>query len=113
MRETRKRKTRPPSISTDPATQYARDVVDGTIVAGPHVRDQCSRHLRDLEHGAERGLVWSPESAERFYGFCRDVLRLNGGEFEGRPFILDPSQQYIGGSLFGWLRDDGYRRFRT
>jgi phage terminase large subunit-like protein len=109
---TKQKRTRQPRSSTDPATQYARDVVDGKVIAGPHVRAQCARHLRDLETGHERGLVWSPESAERFYLFCLHVLRLNGGEFEGKPFDLHVSQKFIAGSLFGWLRIDGARRFR-
>src|SRR5690606_4999164 len=106
-------RTRRASSSSDPATRYARDVVDGRIVAGPHVRAACRRHLEDLKEGHKRGLVWSPERSEHFFEFCRVVLRLNGGEFEGKPFELHPSQKFITGSLFGWLREDGSRRFRT
>lgn len=104
--------TRPPSSSTDRATAYAKDVVDGKILAGPHVRAQCARHLRDLEEGPKRGLIWSPQAAQRFFDFCEIVLRLNGGEFEGVPFRLHASQAFIAGSIFGWLRADGTRRFR-
>ncbi|OLS51858.1 terminase large subunit [Rhodovulum sulfidophilum] len=104
--------TRPTPTSTDPATAYALDVAAGRIVAGPHVRDACRRHLRDLEEGPERGLVWDGAAAERFYGFCRDVLRLSEGQFDGTPFELEPSQKFICGSLFGWKRSDGFRRFR-
>lgn len=103
----------PPSVA-DPVTQYALDVRDGRIVAGPHVRDACARHLRDLEDGPARGLAWDIEAARhgvlRFY---REILRLNGGEFEGKPFELEPSQQFIVGSIFGWKAADGYRRFRV
>ncbi|NDK37051.1 terminase large subunit [Rhodovulum sulfidophilum] len=104
--------TRPTPTSTDPATAYALDVAAGRIVAGPHVRDACRRHLRDLEEGPERGLIWDRAAAERFYGFCRDVLRLSEGQFDGTPFELEPSQKFICGSLFGWKRSDGFRRFR-
>ncbi|MBL3587354.1 terminase large subunit [Rhodovulum sulfidophilum] len=104
--------TRPTPTSTDPATAYALDVAAGRIVAGPHVRDACRRHLRDLEEGPERGLIWDGAAAERFYGFCRDVLRLSEGQFDGTPFELEPSQKFICGSLFGWKRPDGFRRFR-
>ncbi|RAP39479.1 terminase [Rhodovulum viride] len=104
--------TRPTPTSTDPATAYALDVAAGRIVAGPHVRDACRRHLRDLEDGPARGLVWDTAAAERFYGFCRDVLRLSEGQFDGTPFELEPSQKFICGSLFGWKRSDGFRRFR-
>ncbi|ARC87131.1 terminase large subunit [Rhodovulum sp. MB263] len=103
---------RPTPTSTDPATAYARDVVAGRIVAGPHVRDACRRHLRDLEEGPARGLIWDRAAADRFYGFCRDVLRLSEGQFDGTPFELEPSQKFICGSLFGWKRSDGVRRFR-
>ena len=100
------------TASTDPATRYARDVVDGTIVAGPHVRSACARHLRDLQTGHLRGLRYDVERADFAIGFYPTVLRLNGGQFEGRPFKLDASQAFIIGSLFGWLREDDTRRFR-
>lgn len=48
----------------------------------------------------------------RILGFFPDVLKLAGGQFEGRVFSLAPSQQFIVGSLFGWKRPDGMRRFR-
>ena len=51
-------KTPRPSLSTDAVTRYARAVVSGKKIAGPHVRDACKRHLDDLQHGAARGLVF-------------------------------------------------------
>ena len=105
--------TRPVNISTDPATAYAQAVTAGEIIAGPHVRDACARHLRDLIDGPKRGLVWDVDAAERFFGFCRTVLRLSDGQFDGRPFELEPSQKFICGSLFGWKwSKTGKRRFR-
>ena len=65
------------------------------------------------KHGPARGLNWDRKSAERAIGFFRDVLRLNGGEHEGKPFILHESQEFIVGSLFGWKGPDGFRRFRV
>jgi phage terminase large subunit-like protein len=106
MSRTKRRNT------SDPATSYAKAVTKGEIVAGPHVRATCARHLRDLEDGAARGLQWDTASAARALGFFKDVLRLSEGQFEGRPFDLHPSQQFIVGSLFGWKRADGTRRFR-
>lgn len=97
---------------TDPVREYAEAVLSGAIVAGKPVRQACERHLRDLEEGGKRGLVWSLEKAMRvfqFFGF----LCLPETDFEVKPFILQPWQQFILGSLFGWLREDGTRRFRT
>lgn len=94
-------------------TRYARAVTGGKIVAGPHVRAACQRHLKDLEHGPDRGLWFDREAAGRALGFFLDVLRLNGGEWEGKPYELLPWQAFVVGSLFGWKDVDGYRRFRV
>jgi hypothetical protein len=76
-------------------------------VAGPDVRNACKRHLDDLVNSGARGFAWNIEAAMWAIGFFLDVLRLNGGEFEGEPFHLLGWQAFIVGSLFGWLRDDG------
>ena len=76
------------------------------------MRGQCARHLRDIEDGHKRGLVWNVEESET-QGFYADVLKLNGGDFEGKPFELLPWQKFVVGSLFGWKGADGYRRFRV
>jgi phage terminase large subunit-like protein len=68
--------------------------------------------LRDLQEAHARGLHWDVAAAQRAIRFFSTVLKLVGGQFEGRPFILEPSQEFQVGSLFGWLREDGARRFR-
>lgn len=99
-----------------PVDEYAEAVIKGEIVAGPHVRNAARRHRDDRLNGQQRGIHWDPEAADRVFRFFRTVLRLNGGQFEGRPFELHPSQKFIVGSLFGWkIREsDGalVRRFR-
>jgi hypothetical protein len=40
-------------------------------------------------------------------------LRHSTGEWANRPFDLQPWQAFVIGSLFGWKRADGLRRFRT
>ncbi|MER9310088.1 terminase large subunit [Mesorhizobium australicum] len=111
------KKIRPLNISrVDPVDAYALDVCDGKIVAGPHVRNACRRHLNDRAHGHERGLIWDRAAALDVINFFPDVLRLNGGQFEGKPFELHASQKFKIGSIFGWKRteSDGavLRRFR-
>ncbi len=103
----------PTATSRDPVTRYARAIVSGRVLAGPHVRAACQRHLDDLAQGEARGLRFDVKAAERALGFFTQVLHLNGGEFEGKPFELLPWQQFIIGSLFGWMGSDGTRRFRT
>ena len=96
----------------DPCGFYAQEVVAGRIVAGPHVREQCARHLDDLKNGHTRGLAWRPEKAARAYAFFAG-LRLGDGEHDDQPFYLELWQCFIVGSLFGWYTTLGYRRFRT
>lgn len=103
----------PRATSRDPVTTYALKVVSGKIKAGPHVRAACQRHLNDLELGPARGLTFDATAAKRGIGFFSDVLRLNGGEFEGLPFHLGDWQAFVVGSLLGWRGVDGYRRFRS
>jgi phage terminase large subunit-like protein len=96
----------------DRTLAYAEDVVAGRVVAGPHVRNACRRHLKDLQDGAERGLYFDHNAAEYAFDFFEGVLRLSEGQFDGKPFQLHPSQAFIVGSLAGWHRADGTRRFR-
>lgn len=95
----------------DRTTRYALDVTAGKVIAGPHVRAACARHLADLETAPARGLRFSLQHAADAMAFFEEVLCLNGGEYEGRPFILQPWQAFIVGCIYGWLRGD-VRRFR-
>lgn len=114
MPQDKKGRTPPTSSSTieDPVTAWAKAVIAGDVIAGPHVRNACRRHLLDLVEGPKRGLTWDLAAADRAIRFFPTVLRLNGGQFEGQPFELHPSQKFKTGSIFGWKRADGRRRFR-
>ena len=103
----------PTATSRDPVTTYARGVVSGKTIAGPHVRDACKRHLKDLEQAPSRGFFFDLEKVKRAIGFFADVLCLNGGEYEGESYQLLSWQAFIVGSLIGWVDENGHRRFRV
>lgn len=94
-----------------PVRQYAEDVLAGRIPAGKWVRLACRRHLDDLAHGAARGLRWDAAAAAHACEFFR-FLRHSKGRWNSQVFDLSPWQVFIVGSLFGWKRSDGTRRFR-
>lgn len=96
----------------DRVNAYARAVLDGVEVAGPHVRNACRRHFDDLERGYERGLHWDDKKAHRAIRFFEERLKLKEGQFDGKPFLLHPSQAFKLGSIMGWVKEDGTRRFR-
>lgn len=104
------------SSEIDRATAYAKAVVAGEIVVGPHVRNSCRRHLDDLEKGEARGLRYDEDKASKAIRFFETKLKLSEGQFEGKAFSAHPAQAFIIGSLFGWQRnsvDHGWiRRFR-
>jgi phage terminase large subunit-like protein len=91
-------------------------VVAGRIVAGPHVRAACSRHLRDRESEPldtlGRPYRWEAGNVARVLDFFGHVLKLDGGADEPKAFVPEPWQAFVLGSLFGWVDADGFRRFR-
>lgn len=96
--------------SHDRATAYAIAVVAGEIVAGPHVRNACRRHLDDLRR---EDMAFDVDAANRaIVEFFEKRLRLSEGQFEDKPFLSAPAQDFIIGSIFGWKRPDATRRFR-
>lgn len=100
-----------PRRAPDPATTYARRVAKGKILACKLVRQACERHLRDLEEGAARGLRYDRARAWRAITFFRS-LRLTKSKWAAEYFELSPWQAFITGSIWGWRREDGLRRFR-
>ncbi len=92
--------------------RYAHGVVDGSIPAGRLIRMACERHLRDLEEGPRRGLRFDREAAQHAIDWF-SFLRHSKGEWVRQPFHLEPWQQFVQWVIYGWLRADGLRRFRT
>lgn len=104
--------SRPPAATpgADPVTAYAQSVVAGAQLAGRLVHLACERHLRDLEDGHLRGLIFDRAAAlraVRLFGFISLPDR-------DAPFTLTAFQQFIVGALAGWKWvATGLRRFLT
>lgn len=99
---------------TDRVTHYALEVLEGRIVVGKYARLACQRHIDDIaRQGTDKfPYVFDIEKANRvfdFFAFCRHVK----GALAGQAITLDPFQEFIVGSIFGWVhRGTGLRRFR-
>ncbi len=95
-----------------PVSRYALDVVSGRTVAGRLVHLACERHLRDLDNGAEQGLIFDCAAANRVLRFA-GLIRHTTGPLAGKPLDLQPWQVFRHGSIFGWKHmETGHRRFR-
>lgn len=111
-----------------PAERYARDVVNGKIVACKWVKLACQRHIDDLKHGAARGLYFDQNAAQLALDFL-SVVKHSEGEWAGTYFEPSDWQVFCTWVLYGWKRDkhkrwiikrngrtedsSGTRRFRT
>ena len=83
--------------------QYMDDVLSGAIPACRWVKLACERHLRDLEIGEKRGLVFDPRAAQlpiSFFG----LLKHSKGEWAGQTVVLEPWQHFVLWVLFGWKK---------
>ena len=101
----------------DRVTEYARLVVSGVfdhtkIPYGRYHYLACKRHLDNLEmqNTEEFPYYWDIEASERVLNYA-ETLTLAEGE-EPKPLKLLGFQIFDIGSVFGWKKLNGYRRFR-
>ena len=86
--------------------EYARNVVDGNILACEYVILTCKRFLSDLSNP---DLVFKSEKVETFIKFA-SVLKHIKGEYGGQNVRFEPWQLVIVASIFGFYRKDTGRR---
>ncbi len=102
------------ALPDDPVTQYAVKVTSGKIIACEAQKQACKRHIKDLKRQGTKNFpyVFKRERAERLFRFF-SYLKHVEGDVAGEPIKLVDFQQFIVGSIFGWVhKDTGYRRFK-
>jgi phage terminase large subunit-like protein len=93
----------------DPITKYAEDIAEEKILACKYHRQACERHLRDLSRGK---YVWNTDAGNRVINFIENLRHHKGRQFAGNLFILEPWQTFLLGSVFGWQKKTGGRRYK-
>lgn len=97
----------------DRTTEYARAAAGGRRIDGSPAGEleilAARRHLRDLDEGAARGLVWRPEQAEWMIDFYPAMFSITDGPHADRQFELLPWMLFCTGSLFGWYKGENLR----
>ena len=100
----------------DRVTQYALDVLEGREIAGRYVKLACQRHIDDIEKSklAPYKYEFNLEKALENIDFFENLRFTDGGpELVGKQVKLFGFQDFIVGSIFGWLeKGTGYRRFK-
>jgi phage terminase large subunit-like protein len=93
--------------------RYAWERLPKHRALGKLERLAYARHREDLRTGHERGLFFSDKAADRAVAFFEEFLRHWKGRWNGQPFILEPFQEFVIRSLFGWKYSaTGLRRYR-
>lgn len=83
-------------------TEYAKDVLEGKIVAGELIKLACQRYLNFFER---EDLYFDTEKADKPLRFIAK-LKHNTGKFVGHPFILQDWQRFIIYAIFGFYKKE-------
>jgi len=92
------------------ALEYAQGVVSGEIPNCKWVIGAAQRFLDDLERDWE--YTYDPDRAAHFCRFAEALPHIKG-QWAGTDLTLEPWQVFIACNVFGWVDENGYRRFRT
>ena len=99
----------------DIADQYAKDVVAGVIIIGDDVVAACQRYLDDLERDDLELRNRDPDVAINIIQSTMVHAQgedLDGHALMGKPFMLEPFQEFIVYNLLGfWWAGTNKRRF--
>ena len=96
----------------DRATKHAEDVVSGKVQSGRFHFLACQRHLNDLERQdtADFPYIWDAGKSENILSFAETLTIAEG--IQPKPVHLFDNQCFDLGVPMGWIKKDGYRRFR-
>lgn len=100
--------------SVNMANQYARDVLNGKILACKSIQLACQRHFNDLKISLDKDYPYrfDRELAERACRFVQ-LLPHSSGDLAGQKLKLEPWQAFAFSSIFGWVtKKTKKRRFR-
>lgn len=101
------------SVICDRATQYARRVVKGDVIAGELHILACKRHLNDLERQNTEDFpyYYNPAKANEIIEYAETLTIAEG--HNPKPVKLIDSQAFDLGVTFGWFKcSNDKRRFR-
>jgi phage terminase large subunit-like protein len=95
------------------ASEYANKVVKNKIPVSKFVIAACQRQINDLKKwkGKDSHYQFDKVRAARVCHFIERLPHIKG-PLAKQKIRLEPWQIFILTTLFGWIKPDGYRRFR-
>lgn len=94
------------------ANRYIKNVLSGKIDACQFVRQACERQKNDLTRKKSKKFpyVFDKKKGNRVCVFIENLTHVKGQK-AGEPVHLEDWQCFILTTVFGWLKEDGTRRF--
>jgi phage terminase large subunit-like protein len=89
--------------------QYAYDVLADKIVTGELIKAACKRFTDDLKRS---DLYFDENAVDRAIRFI-STLKHYTGKFNGKPFVLQPWQQFIVANIVGFYHKDNAGNITT
>ena len=97
----------------EPYKQYIYDVIHNNVLVCKYVKQAVKRHTSDLKKSKDKDypFYFDETEPEKIVKFA-SLLQHYEGEFNGKPIILEPWQEFIVYMLYGWKKkSDKTRRF--
>lgn len=94
------------------AERYIKKVITGKIDACLFVRQACTRQVNDLKKKKTKKFpyIFDRKKANRVCQFIENLSHVKGVK-AGEPVHLEDWQCFILTTVFGWVKEDGARRF--
>lgn len=94
------------------ANRYIKNVLSGKIDACQFVRQACERQKNDLARKKSKKFPYTfdKKKGNRVCAFIENLTHVKGQK-AGEPVHLEDWQCFILTTVFGWLKEDGTRRF--
>lgn len=99
------------SLATNKAyIQYPADVISGKVIAGKYIKMACERFFSLMD---DDRYVFSTDKVDNVIRLFHH-LRHFKGRHSGKPFVLEPWQEWIIASIYGFYnKNDGIRLTQT
>lgn len=94
------------------AERYLEGCLDGTYVVGRTIKRLAKKMLKEIDEGCKGRWHYDPELATRPVRWIEKFCKIPSAEKAGQPFILEPYERSIIELTFGFVDDEGTRRFR-
>ena len=98
-------------MANNPIEEYYRQMVAGKVIVSEKIYKVYRKLVQDM-HDDDCQWIYDESKAEHAVRFIEGFCKHSQGKLGGKPFKLELWQLAMVSALFGFVDDDGLRRFR-